>query len=404
MNRWRTKLVTVALLIVMSAMFSPQRGSAQGGQPLPPLPNRAIVDKVIKETGGATFKPLGMPTVLPGMLFNIATALLPANGLTADAVFDLPRAVYYITITDSSAENKNGMQRVVIPAVSTLPLQPDITTPDGLPAKIIGGEVMMTGESGLLVTVWKDADKAKKPSDLRVYTLQGTTLQFTTPYKVTYRKLKGNKAGKIAEGDLGAVIAVRETCITFSNDQVCYSADKHAVDKPVVDQMNESVSQLSRAYAFKAKIDLDGALADIAGIDKRAQCSDKLSTANDVSGIAAISECAATITFAGVTNWQAGDPLGAIRVNTAINMSAYDLQGNKVDTVPVGNYLILNAAPDLTDPGTPGALFLVNGDGKTHFLIPSRVVEGFGDSGDKNSNSYRGQAGIKDARVGGYDL
>ena len=51
------------------------------------------------------------------------------------------------------------------------------------------------------------------------------------------------------------------------------------------------------------------------------------------------------------------DPVGLIQVIKDIKLAVYDTQGNKVDTLPAGTYLVLDATPDVTDPGAAGESF-----------------------------------------------
>ncbi len=396
----RYRILVAASTLVMCFALIIQQGRAQGGsQPLPPLPDRAVLDKVIKETGGPTFTKIGVPDSIASQLLSTATALNPglATAGTADKVFDLDHALYYISID-------SGLQRIVIPMLGVSALQPTIQTPgDSLPASIVGAVFDFAKGPAVLVVVWKDKDVTKKAADLRFYASTGGNLQFTTPYKLSYRKLKGNKAGKVAAFDQGAAIAARETCFTVGFDQVCYAPDKPSPDSKASSTVGDAYQALSKVYALKVKFDLDGALPDIAGPTVRSQCADKLSTLT--AGPAtppSPAECSPTITFTAASSMQAGQPIGLIHVLKDIDLKAYDVKGNLIGSVPAGNYLIVAATPDITDPGTPGVLFLVNADGKNHYLIPGVVVEGFGESDNADSNSRRGQAAIKDAMVGAY--
>lgn len=400
----RMRLLSLLLIMLLYVAGSTRPGNAQGsGQPLPALPDRAISDKIIKATGGPTLTPLGVPAPITNQFLSLAIILdhdliTGKKSLTADQFFDLPHAVYFANLD-------GGLKSVLVPMLnlSTTQLAPSMQTPDGVSAMLLGAVFSFDSGPSMLVLTWKDSN-APKPSDVRVYTLVNGTPQFTTPYKVFYRKFKGNKNGKVAAGDQGLLVAARETCFSVGMDQVCFSPTKQdkQADPKAASSLNDAVTALSKTYNITAKIDVDGALSEIAGPGVRTACAAKLAQATAAPTIPKISECAITMIFAGVSDTQAGQPIGALSLLKDIDLPAFDLQGNPVSKLLAGNYLILDATADLTDPGTPGVLMLVNADGKNHFLIPSQVIEGFGDSDDKDANSRKGQAGVKDATVGAH--
>src|SRR5260221_9901589 len=138
------------------------------------------------------------------MALQLNPGLISGNNLTADKFFDLPRAVTYASLD-------GGLKRILLPmaGLADAQLAPNMQTSDGAPAFMLGGSFEFGTGPQILIVVWKD-DKAKKPSELRVYTTINGKMQTTTPYKLIYRKLKGNKNGKVAPGDQGIVIAARE--------------------------------------------------------------------------------------------------------------------------------------------------------------------------------------------------
>jgi len=396
--------LTLLLIIALCLPGSIKPGNAQGnGQPLPALPDRSVLDKIVKETGGPGITPLGVPSPISNQLLTMAIMLNAGlisgkNNLQADQFFDIPHAVYFVSLD-------SGLKSILVPMVnlSSAQLASNMQTPDGVPAFMLGGAFAFDSGPMMLVVTWKD-NNSKKPSELRVYTLTNGALKYSTPYKLFYRQFKGTKEGKVAPGDQGIILAARETCFAVGLDQVCYSPDKQdkQADPKAAAALSDAVTALSKVYTFTAKIDADGALAEIAGTNWRTQCAAKLASATAIPSMASITECSATMAFAGVSDVQPGQPIGAIHLVKDIQQPAYDLKGNNVGKLPAGNYLIVDATPDLTDAGTPAVLMLVNADGKTHFLLPSQVIEGFGDSDDKDNNSRKGQAGIKDATVGAH--
>ena len=397
------KLAGILLISVLCLNYSVQSTSAQGAQPLPVLPDKAILDKIIQETGGAHQTLLGVPAAISNQILSMAITLNPAmiqggNNLTADKFFDVDHAVYYFSFD-------KGLKQILIPVAKaeTTDLAPTMTASDSAPAQMIGAGYDFASGPFILVVTWKDA-KATKPSELRAYTFTNGQLAFTSPYKLINRKLKGNKAGKVAPWDKGVIIAARETCFSLNLDQVCYSPTKQdkQPDAKAASQVDDALKALAKTYDIKAKIDVDGALPEIAGVALRKACAAMLGKAMGAAAMVSIPECAANMAFTGVNDIQPGQPIGAMVLSKDIDQPAYDLAGTSTGKVLAGSYLILDATPDITDPGAPGVLMLVNADGKTHYLIPSQVIEGFGDSDDKDSNLHKGQAGIKDATVGAH--
>jgi hypothetical protein len=116
------------------------------------------------------------------------------------------------------------------------------------------------------------------------------------------------------------------------------------------------------------------------------------------------SVCAANLIFTASTRIEDGQPIGLFRIlqNTG-GLKVYRPDGSPASGIPAGSYLVLNATPPevRNQPGAAGVLFLVNANGKDHFLIRAQVDEGFGASSDPTTDARRGQAGIKDGFISG---
>src|SRR5262249_23623085 len=87
------KLPIIFVLVVLCLPAAANPSAAQGGQPLPALPNQSTLDKIVKDTGGPTLTPLGVPMPISNQFLAMALQLNPAlisgNNLTADKFFDL---------------------------------------------------------------------------------------------------------------------------------------------------------------------------------------------------------------------------------------------------------------------------------------------------------------------------
>src|SRR5438552_17084021 len=112
MQPYVKKLAALLLIIVLCLSASASPTAAQGGQPLPALPDKSILDKIVKETGGVTLTPLGVPMAISNQFLSIALQLNPGlisgNNLTADKFFDLPHAVYFASLD-------GGLKRILLP-------------------------------------------------------------------------------------------------------------------------------------------------------------------------------------------------------------------------------------------------------------------------------------------------
>jgi len=381
-------LIAAGLSVVCLAIATP--GWAQGNQPLPALPGSAIINKVITDSQGRTFTALRVPSALADNL---------KSGIFASVAqrLDTDRAVHYF-------QQDGTLTRTVVPLKDSADnaLQPDTQTPDdNQPARIVGTVVDPQAGAMAVMAVFNDKSNSKKPAEIRFYTQDNKQVS-NSGYKVVYRKLKGNKAGKVAPGDQGVFIAARETCFTFKLEQLCYKTKQLKRDEKIATLAEQTQTELDTAYDYKAKFDTDGALPDVVGLSQRANCARTLSQARQLTA-QNLANCTANLIFAAAQKRDAGQPIGLFRVLKPAEFKIYDMQGNKVANLPAGSYLVMDATPAaaLQEPGSVGVLFLVNANGKDHYLIPSEVLEGFGAADDNAENDFRGQAAIKDGFIGG---
>jgi hypothetical protein len=382
-----------ALLCAIYGLLSTTAGLAQGGkQALPPLPAPAVIAKVIAETQGPNYVPLNTAGVALTALQTLATTPLAA----AAQQLDTTQAIHYFSLD-------TGLGRTVMPIRDSrsATLQADTKTPDDqLPAKIVGATFEPGKPVTVLVAVWKDSSQGRKPEEIRFYA-DGKLIS-PGDIKITIRKLKGTKKGTPSTGDEGVIIAARETCFNFALDQICYGPKKHTKDNSVAKIAEQADKDLSAVYDIKAKFDTDGALPEVMGTTQRQQCAANLAQAQQLTQ-SALTNCKVNLIFTGVTKFDPNGPIGLFKVLQDADLKAYSPDGTLVGRLPAGTYVVLDATPleARSEPGTPGALFLVNANGKDHYLIPSQVVEGFGSSDDPEANDRRGQAGIKDGYIGG---
>ncbi len=386
------KLVGI-LAVIMAAYLIVNAAHAQGGQPIPALPSADVINKVIADSQGPIYTPLG----LPGPVNDALGTLKAPAFATLSQQIDSDHVIY-------SFSPDTGLTRVLMPLkdAATTTLAPDMKTPDdNQPGKVIGATFEPDKGTIIIVAVWKDTGKSAKPVDIRLYA-DGKQLPDSTAYKINLRKFKGDNKGKPGAGDIGVILAARETCYTFSLDQVCYGPKKYARNDQISKMAEQALADLSKTYDMKAKFDTDGAVSEILGKTARAACSESLSKATEFT-TKALPDCAVNLVFTSVSKVETGGPIALFSVLTDIQMNVYDTTGTNVQTLPAGSYLVLDATPQdaASKLGSPGALFLVSANGKDQYLIPSQVVEGFGGSSDPEADSRRGQAGVKDGFIPG---
>jgi hypothetical protein len=390
MQTTRRVLIVIGVGLVYLALAAVP-GWAQGHpQPLPPLPDRAVIDRMIKDSQGPARTVIAVPSALMGGLKGG-----PFGDMSRRA--DAGKAVQVMSYDASSMQT-------IMPLVGAAAgrLQPDSATPDdGLPAQVIGVTLASSKAPVTLVAVWKDKS-SQKPAEIRFYQ-DGKLQKGDVPYAINVREFKGDRSGKVSAGDQGVIIAARETCYTFGLDQVCYGPQKFVPDGRIAAVVEKTAAELSAAYDFKVQFDLDGGVAEVIGSNQRAACTRDFGQARQFP-TRVLPNCTVNLVFTGVTKMLDGQPIGLFRVLRNADMKAYDVRGNLVGTLPAGSYLVLDATPpEVADtPGALGALFLVNANGSNHFLIPSQVEEGFGSSDDPDANNRRGQAAIKDGFIGGH--
>lgn len=363
------------LVFALISVAAPNAAQGAGPQPLPPLPSAAVINYVIKVSGGPIYTSLGVPA---SILSGFGSFPSPLN---IQSNIDTQRIAAYIT-TDSN------LTQIAMPLLgaATTALQPTIQTPDdGTPAAIIGGLYQSTNGDSVIVATFNGS--AKKVKELRFYQMASGSLSYTSiMYKG--RKLQG-VGGQPSQGDAGAVIANGEVCYAIGLDQVCFTPDYGLRDGSVNGAIQGAYQALANAYNLGVSFDLKNAVPDLIGHNFRLQCADA-----NLSGIA----CTPNIIHTAAIQPGSGQPIAIFHVTGFNDLRIYDINGNVLAAgVPPGDYAVLNATPNEL-PGSVGVLFLVNAaSGQPNYLISARAVEGFG-AGDGNS----GQAAIKDGMAGGW--
>lgn len=373
----RSRILITLFVCAISLALVIEPGQAQGLHPLPPLPNQSVINAVINNSQGPTFTPLGVP----GAIINSFGAF---HGSFAGigAQIDTQQAISYI---DSGA----NVLQIVMPLLGSagMMLQPTITTPDdGTAAQIIGGLYQWSTGTTLVVVTFNGGGKAKR---LRFYYNQNGQLTYNeiNLKKNNFHGLNGQPSTL----DTGAIVAASELCYTIGLTQVCFPPDRGTRDYTIMNTIQNTYNTLAGVYSFSATFDIGNPVPDLVGHNYRLTCANSYAQgsssflANNVPG------CTPNIIYTSAMQLTTGQPIAIFHVMAANDLKTYDMSGNPVSGgVPVGDYLVLNATPNI-NMGDLGVLLLASADAQHDYLIPSKGLEGFG-SGDGSS----GQAAIKD--------
>jgi hypothetical protein len=371
--------IAIALLmaLVLQPSFASQPSQERAKPPLPSIPDQSIVDAVIAATGGADFTPLAVP--------NAILAELAAFGAPfTDATLDPAQAVNFIDSTGTLRETL-----IPVAGLETATLAPVFTTPGKNPKPgMVIGATYQPGRGAMWVVVTFNGAAIPQPTHVRFY-------HKPTKYYQQNAKLglfeDDNGDLQVDPADAGAVISFKRSCITVGLTQVCWVP----YSKPVVREVGKpafkvamTVAKFRTKYKFTTTIHSKTAVPDIIGQEEREACAAALVTATVFSKMTA---CKPNVFLAASTETVDGQPIALLFARSDLDVRTYDANGVLVGQLPQGKYLVLNTYAASTDAGTPTALFLVGLDGST-YLIPSRIMEGFGAGAIGNT----GQAGLRD--------
>lgn len=383
----RQKWLLILAILAAASLALPTWIDAQGGWP---TVDPAVVDQVIAQTSTRPFAALGAPAAaLDSIRRGEAGARLAQLADTAAAV--------------SVFRPGLGLLKTVIPTrgQGRADFVPDIqTADDNRPARLVGTVFEPGAGARQVVVVW-GADPDAPPEEVRFYDSNNKRIADPDYSRLVVRTLRGDVSGFAAPIDQGVLVAARETCYTVGLSQACVAPETFKPDEESVAHATDAAKLLSETYAFEVEFDLEGAVSELIGTRARQACARSMGalrsdTARVVRG------CDVNLVFTGVLEQIEGQPIGLFNVLANAELDAFDLQGKPVSRLPAGAYLVVDVTPPAAreEPGSAGALLLANADGRTHFLIPSRVMEGFGAADDPDAEGRRGQAAIKYGVIG----
>lgn len=373
--------VFIAVMLLTALMLQPsfavQPSQERAKPPLPPLPDESIINSVIADTGGADFTPLAVPDA-------ILTELAAFGAPFTDATLDPSQAVNFFDSTGT-------LREAIIPVagLETATLAPTFVTPDvNSKQGMVIGALYQPGRGAMWVVVTFSGGAIPQPKHVRFY---------HKPKKYYQQAVKigqfedDNGDLQVDPADAGAVISFKRSCITVGLSQVCWNP----YSKPVVRETGKpalkvsmTVAKFRTKYKFTSTIDAKTSLPDIIGKTEREACAAFLVTATLFSNMTA---CKPNVYFAAATESVDGQPIALLFARTDLDVRTYDATGALVGQLPQGKYLVLDTIAADENAGTPTALFLVGLNGST-YLIPSRIMEGFGAGAIGNT----GQAGLRD--------
>jgi hypothetical protein len=369
-------LATLLLMSVAGPVFA-------GSQPLPPLPPQWLVNKVISETGGPTFTPVGVPSAMNGPLVSLDGAL---NNIENN--LDYWQGVNYFGLNEFLYET-------VVPITNArfATLAPNMTAPGSpsAPGMIIGA-TYQRGRGVMAVVATFPTWTATIPNEIRFYF---TSTQFHTALPIVGRFNDPDGDGVVDPADAGAVISDRFSCITIGLRQVCwqsYSNSQVRDTDAVRSLLVQANSQAQNRYNFSATFALWDAVPDIIGTNRRQWCRSDFgwkTLTEQMQG------CQPNLAFVHASSASPGQPIGLWVVRNWSELKAYDMTGGYWGWLPPNQYLVMDATPHITQPGQVGVLMLVAINGDQHFVIPSNVMQSFGQGGGLNP----WEAAIKDGML-----
>ncbi len=372
-------LSLLGLFLVMSVAAPVFAGS----EPLPSLPPQWLTDKVINETRGPTFTEIWAPE---GMWNRLA-----AFG----GVFDLLEWhadwAYSVSYISTTAYLYESVVPFRWPEWSWL--EPDITAPGSpsAPGQIIG-VTYQRGRGVMPIVATFPSWSSTTPTGLRFYY---TNTQYYSATPVVGQFSDPDWDQRLNAADAGAVISDKYSCLAIGLRQVCwapYSTSQLRDADAVRNLLSVAYNAAQLRYNITVTFGLSDAVPDLIGVSHRTACDRALETESLTQQFPG---CWPNLAFVHANQAIAGQPIGLWVVREAAQLKAYNLSGAYLGWVQPNTYLVMDATPTRTTPGQVGVLMLVAVVGNQHVLIPSNVMQGFGQSDVINE----WEAAIKDGTL-----
>lgn len=342
------RVFIVALILLAFGILSPAHANPP---PLPAVPSNSILQQVIADArqraanGEGAYVPLGAPLAAMTALAGFGAQLDGVENLVAPK-----EAVNYLA-------TGGILKETVIPlkASGSKKLAPNMTTHDGKRGQIVGALHQPYRGTMVLVVIfkWSKLDKIRmyyKNKNFYEYSVYGGT--FPSPVAGTF--------------DEGGLISHKLTCVTVGSKQVCWEPNNYSAvrEEPYPkDLISDAYRRAKETYDLNNDFFLDDALPDLIGTTVRGSCAGQL-----VSGGG--SACDPNVYFSAAKK-VLNNLIAIFVVDSAADIISYTDEGVYLGSLPAGDYLVMNATPNVVTPGQTGVLYLINiNDPNNHFLIP----------------------------------
>lgn len=363
----RPKIIVLSLITVLifTSLAAPVLA---GSEPLPPLPPKWLTDKVIHETRGPTYTEIKGPQAM-------WLALTAFDGVFEFIEWNLDwdNSVNYISATAYVYES-------VVPFYwpEWSNLKPDITAPGtpSVPGQIIGATYQRGRGTMPIVTTYPNWN-SNTPTGLRFYY---TNQLYYSAHPIVGQFFDPDWDQRLNSSDTGAVISDRYSCLAVGLRQVCWSPYSTAQlrDSDAIRALLTPAAALAaNRYQLSVTFDLYNGVPDLIGKERRISCSRELERK---TLMVPLPGCLPNLAFVHTNQAVVGQPIGLWVVTTRAQLKAYDMSGSYLGWVPPNVYLVMDATPDRQRPGDIGVLMLVAVNGDQHLLIPSNIMQGFGQS------------------------
>jgi len=375
------------LLIIQLLVFSflVQIGpSLAGNEALPSIPSNVILNKVVSQTGGPTFTPLNVPGIFKSQLATFSGALDKVENK-----LEFSQAVSYF-------DRSGNLLELAIPLKGNgvAVLDPDLTAPgqNPMPGKIVGAIWQRGRGLMVMVALFQQGGNTLPPTSFRFYY---NSTQYWEENLMYSKFVDYFNDGRLETVDQGGLIASYNSCVSVGLEQVCWRpySFEQVRDQMVKDQTQAAWDRAKNRYALSTSFTVVDSVPDMIGGTRRSNCANQLLNA---TSFASLSNCRPNLVMTHASTLTAGQPIGIWIVNAPADLKAYRSNGTYTGSVPVGEYLVIDASPNLSSPGQVGVLFLVNINSNDHYLIPSVMMQSFA-----NSNQIKEwQAAVKDGTIG----
>lgn len=353
--------------VLFLCLFFTSRSTRASYQLLPLPPNPLHLSQIINQVTGLPFEPLGTPTLIINQLGSFTGIFSNIENLV-----DFNQSVHYIS-------SGSALKETVIPLAGNALLSPDVTLHDGASGKIIGVSFQPSQGTRVMVAVFPCSNCS--PDKIRFYS---NSTSYTEKAALVGQHQVTNSA------DLGSVVGHNYSCVTVGMNQVCWDMAGRN-NNAAKNAATTAYQNLSNVYSFQTQFHLNDALPDVLGHTQRITCRLQLQTALLLNFLPL---CQPNLVFAPAVQRDSSNIIGIFVVQSLADVRTYRASdGVYIGGLPAGEYLVVDATPNVTTPGAVGALHLLNADGVNHYLIPHMVMNG--------TTVNKPQAAIKDGYVWG---